>query len=71
MRKFVLSCVVSALLGCARERSTTVGYSCLPPLEVQETAAEELRFCNSIRFVFCDAKPPLVTMPAEPGGTCR
>jgi hypothetical protein len=48
-----------------------VGYSCLPPPEVQETAAEELQFCNFIGYDFCDTKPPLVTMPAEPGGTCR
>jgi hypothetical protein len=48
-----------------------VGFSCLSPSEVQEIADWHLAGTNLYRSRFVDVKPPLLTMPAKPGGECR
>ncbi len=48
-----------------------VGFSCLDPSEVLETANWHLGAANSSRDRFVDTKPPLLTMPAQPGGPCE
>ena len=48
-----------------------VGYSCFSAGERQEIADWHLYCSNdAFRNRFCDTKPPLLTMPANPGGPC-
>lgn len=48
-----------------------VGFSCLPENEAQETANWHLGGANGqFRNRFCTNKPPLLSMPDQPGGQC-
>ena len=48
-----------------------VGYSCLSSSERQEITDWALSSLNVFRNRFCNTKPPLVPMPANPGGPCQ
>jgi hypothetical protein len=48
-----------------------VGFSCLDPSEVLDTANWHLSAANSFRDRFVDTKPPELTMPQQPGGPCQ
>jgi hypothetical protein len=49
-----------------------VGFSCLPPTQINEIAAWHMSAANGFRDRFWQNMPPLLTRPlAMPGGTCR
>ena len=49
-----------------------VGFSCLEPSQVAEAENWHLASCDGqFRERFCDNKPPLLSLPAMPGGECR
>jgi hypothetical protein len=47
-----------------------VGYSCPSPYVAAQIGERHMNAANSLRDRFVDTQPPLLTMPAQPGGPC-